>query len=48
MVGLITIGFIGLGIDFIFRLIIKNKKTLNILGILIVLIFSIILYDELN
>jgi hypothetical protein len=48
MVGLIAIGIIGLGIDFILSLIIKNKRILNILGILIILTFSIVLYDELK
>ena len=48
MVGLIGIGIIGIGIDFILSLMIKNKKILNLLGILIILGFSIMLIDELK
>ena len=48
IVGLIGIGIIGIGIDFILSLIIKNKKILNILGILIIMGFSIMLIDELK
>jgi uncharacterized membrane protein len=48
MVGLILIGLVGLLIDFILTLIIKNKKILNGIGILIALGFSIMLLMELK
>jgi hypothetical protein len=46
MVGLIGIGLFGLLIDFILTLIIKDKKTLNGIGILIVIGFSFMLFTE--
>ena len=46
MVGLIGIGLFGLLIDFILTVIIKNKKTLNGIGILIAIVFSIMLFME--
>jgi uncharacterized membrane protein len=46
MVGLIGLGFLGLIIDFILTLIIKNKKILNGIGILIAIGFSIMLIME--
>ena len=48
MVGLMGIGIIGLLIDFILTLIIKNKKILNGIGVLIAIGFSIMLFIELN
>tara|TARA_R110000850_G_scaffold67736_5_gene150895 strand:- start:23 stop:295 length:273 start_codon:yes stop_codon:yes gene_type:complete len=48
MVGLIGIGIIGLLIDFILTLIIKNKKILNGIGVLIAIGFSIMLLMELK
>lgn len=48
MVGLILIGLVGLLIDFILTLIIKNKKILNGIGILILIGFSIMLLMELK
>ena len=46
MVGLMGIGIIGLLIDFILTLIIKNKKILNGVGVLIAIEFSIMLLME--
>ena len=46
MVGLMGIGIIGLLIDFILTLIIKNKKILNGVGVLIAIGFSIMLLME--
>jgi len=48
MVGLITIGLFGLGIDFAMRLLIKNKKILNAIGITTIILFSIGLWTELK
>jgi len=48
MVGLISIGLFGLLVDLILTSIIKNKKLLNGIGIIIALIFSILLWTELN
>jgi hypothetical protein len=48
MIGLISAGLFGLLIDFIMNLLIKNKKVLNGIGIILVLIFSIELWIELN
>lgn len=48
MVGLISIGFLGLLIDFIMTLLIKNKKLLNLTETVLVLMFSIQLWIELN
>jgi membrane-anchored protein YejM (alkaline phosphatase superfamily) len=42
MVGLAGIGGFALLIDFVLQLFIKNKKTVNILGLIIVLIFAIL------
>ena len=46
--GLIFLGLIGLLTDFILSLIIKNKRILNVIGILIALGFSIMLWNELK
>ncbi len=48
MLGLISIGIVGLFADFILRLIIKNKVLLNGIGILIAIGFSIMLWNELR
>jgi hypothetical protein len=48
MVGLISIGLVGLLADFILTLIFKNKRILNGIGILIAIGFSIKLWIELN
>ena len=48
MVGLISIGLVGLFADFILTLIIKKKMLLNGIGILIAVGFSIMLWIELN
>lgn len=48
MVGLISIGLVGLLVDFILTLIIKNKMLLNGIGILIAVGFSIMVWIELN
>jgi len=48
MIGLISMGLIGLLADIILTLIIKNKKLLNVLGILIAIGFSIMLLIELK
>ncbi|WP_299216278.1 hypothetical protein [uncultured Dokdonia sp.] len=48
MIGLITIGLCGLLIDFVMILLIKNKKILNGIGAVLVLIFSIELWIELK
>lgn len=47
MIGLISIGLIGLLADVILNLLIKNKKVLNAVGILIAIGFSIMLLIEL-
>jgi len=48
LVGLIAVGVLGLLVDFILTLFIKNKKLLDIIGIILILIFSIILWMELK
>ena len=48
MIGLISIGLIGLLADFILTMIFKNKRILNGIGILIAIGFSIMLWIELN
>ncbi|MFK7781803.1 hypothetical protein [Psychroserpens sp.] len=48
MVGLMSLGLVGLLADFILTLIIKNKKILNGIGILIAIGFSIMLWIELK
>jgi hypothetical protein len=48
MIGLIAIGLFRLLIDFVMTLLIKNKKVLNGIGIILVLVFSIQLWIELN
>lgn len=48
MIGLISIGLVGLLVDFILTLILKNKRILNGIGILIAIGFSIMLWIELN
>lgn len=48
MLGLISIGIVGLFADFILSLIIKNKVLLNGIGILIAIGFSIMLWNELR
>ncbi len=48
MFGLIVMGILGLIIDFILTLLIKNKKLLNPIGILLAVQFSIILFIELK
>jgi uncharacterized membrane protein len=48
MVGLISMGLVGLLADFILTLIIKNKRILNGIGILIAIGFSIMLWIELK
>lgn len=48
MVGLMSLGLVGLLADFILTLIIKNKKILNGIGILIAIGFSIMLFMELK
>ena len=48
MVGLMSLGLVGLLADFILTLIIKNKKILKGIGILIAIGFSIMLWIELK
>ncbi|WP_405202164.1 hypothetical protein [Dokdonia sp. LLG6352-1] len=48
MVGLMSLGLVGLLADFILTLIIKNKIILNGIGILIAIGFSILLWIELK
>ena len=48
MIGLTSAGLFGLLIDFIMTLLIKNKKVLNGIGIILVLLFSIELWIELK
>jgi len=48
MVGLISIGLIGLLVDFILSLIIKEKIILNVIEIIIAIGFSITLWIELK
>ena len=48
MIGLISIGLVGLLADFILTLLFKNKRLLNGIGILIAIGFSIMLWIELN
>lgn len=48
MFGLIGIGFLGLLVDFIIVLIIKNKKIFSIIETLIATVFSILLFIELK
>lgn len=48
MIGFIVIGILGLLIDFILRLLIKNRKLLNLIETILVLMFSIELWIELN
>lgn len=48
MIGLIAFGTLGLLIDYILVLLIKNKILLNVVGIVLVLIFSIELWVELR
>ena len=48
MVGLAGLGLFGLLIDFILTLIFKNKKVRNVIGILIAIGFSIMLFIELK
>jgi uncharacterized membrane protein len=48
MVGLISMGLVGLLADFILTLIIKNKRILNGIGLLIAIGFSIMLWIELK
>ena len=46
--GLISMGFVGLLADLILKQIFKNKSVLNGIGILIAIVFSIMLWIELN
>lgn len=48
MIGLITIGLFGLLIDFVMKLLIKNKRILNAVGIVLIVLFSIELCNELK
>ena len=48
MIGIVTIGLFGLGIDFVMKLLIKNKKILNAIGIVLIILFSIELWTELK
>lgn len=48
MIALTSAGLFGLLIDFVMTLLIKNKKILNGIGIILVLLFSIELWIELK
>ncbi|MFY9243715.1 MAG: hypothetical protein WAO74_11880 [Polaribacter sp.] len=48
MVGLISMGLVGILADFIMTLIINNKRILNGIGLLIAIGFSIMLWIELK
>ncbi|THD67416.1 hypothetical protein E7Z59_07070 [Robertkochia marina] len=48
MIGLISIGIIGLVLDFVLTKVIKNKITLNLTELFIVLLFSIELLIEIK
>ena len=48
MIALIAFGILGLLIDYILTLLIKNKILLNLIGLILVLMFSIELWIGLN
>ena len=48
MVGMILLGLVGLVVDFILFFLIQNKKVLNVIGLLLAIGFSIMLFIELK
>jgi hypothetical protein len=47
MIGLMTVGLLGLLIDLVLQIFIKNKTLLNLLGVIAILILGVLIIKDL-